>query len=139
MTSPLTIFGSRDEAEADATTSSAGACGCGGCGCSTDEAPSSTAPIADATAGAATPQEVADGVERLDVRALAPAQRHEQILGRVGALEPGEAFVLVNDHDPRPLRYQLDAEEPGQVTWEYLEQGPEVWQVRIGRVAGHCC
>ncbi|MGW5686669.1 DUF2249 domain-containing protein [Nonomuraea sp. NPDC003754] len=45
----------------------------------------------------------------------------------------GTAFVLVNDHDPKPLYYQFAAEHPGAFTWEYLEAGPEVWKVRIGR------
>ncbi|MBX6351258.1 MAG: DUF2249 domain-containing protein, partial [Clostridia bacterium] len=30
--------------------------------------------------------------------------------------------------------YQFAAEEPGRFTWEYVESGPEVWRVRIGRV-----
>ena len=72
----------------------------------------------------------------LDVRALAPAQRHEQIFASYGALEPGSAFVLVNDHDPKPLRYQFEAEHPGEFTWDVLEAGPIVWRVRIGRPAG---
>jgi len=43
--------------------------------------------------------------------------------------------VLVNDHDPKPLYYQLSAENPGEFSWVYLEQGPDVWRVRIGRIA----
>jgi len=49
-------------------------------------------------------------------------------------LAPDTGFVLVNDHDPEPLRYQFEAEHAGQFTWLYLESGPEVWRVRIGRV-----
>jgi uncharacterized protein (DUF2249 family) len=45
----------------------------------------------------------------------------------------GGGFVLVNDHDPKPLYYQFAAEHPDQFTWDYLEQGPEIWRVRIGR------
>jgi uncharacterized protein (DUF2249 family) len=71
----------------------------------------------------------------LDVRALAPAQRHEKIFATYGALGPGTAFVLVNDHDPKPLRYQFEAEHEGRFTWEVLEAGPTVWRVRIGRPA----
>jgi uncharacterized protein (DUF2249 family) len=41
--------------------------------------------------------------------------------------------VLVNDHDPKPLRYQLEAEHAGRFTWDYLKAGPDVWRVRIGR------
>lgn len=69
----------------------------------------------------------------LDVRDLAPAQRHREIFGAYRELASGENFILVNDHDPKPLRYQFQAEHPGQFTWEYLETGPEVWRVRIGR------
>jgi uncharacterized protein (DUF2249 family)/iron-sulfur cluster repair protein YtfE (RIC family) len=69
----------------------------------------------------------------LDVRTLAPARRHAVIFARFETLGPGQAFVLVNDHDPKPLYYQFQAEQPGEFTWRYVEQGPEVWRVRIGR------
>jgi uncharacterized protein (DUF2249 family)/iron-sulfur cluster repair protein YtfE (RIC family) len=69
----------------------------------------------------------------LDVRVLAHGQRHESIFAKYRALAPGTGFVLVNDHDPKPLRYQFEAEHPGEFTWNYLESGPKVWRVRIGR------
>ena len=69
----------------------------------------------------------------LDVRAEPPARRHELIFDTYEALGSGEGFVLVNDHDPKPLRYQFEAEHAGDFTWSYLEEGPEVWRVRIGR------
>jgi len=72
----------------------------------------------------------------LDVRSEPPARRHELIFDTYHALRGGDGFVLVNDHDPKPLRYQFEAEHPGAYTWDYLEQGPEVWRVRIGRPAG---
>lgn len=71
--------------------------------------------------------------QQLDVRPHAPARRHEMIFETYFALDPGEAFVLVNDHDPKPLYYQFAAEHAGEFTWEDMEQGPEVWKVRIGR------
>ena len=70
----------------------------------------------------------------LDVRNLAPAQRHESIFARFHTLGPGAGFVLVNDHDPKPLRYQFEAEHTGEFTWDTLEAGPQVWRVRIGKV-----
>jgi uncharacterized protein (DUF2249 family) len=72
----------------------------------------------------------------LDIRALPPIQRHPLIFERFEALAPGESFVLVNDHDPKPLFYQFQAERTGEFTWEYLEQGPKVWQVRLGKANG---
>ena len=72
---------------------------------------------------------------RLDVREIAPRERHELIFAAFAALAPGEAFELINDHDPKPLYYQFQAEHAGQFTWDYQEQGPEVWRVRIGKTA----
>lgn len=71
----------------------------------------------------------------VDVRTLIPAQRHAKIFELVNQLTPGGRFVLVNDHDPKPLYYQLEAEYPKQFSWTYLERGPEVWRVEIGKLA----
>ena len=70
---------------------------------------------------------------QLDVRTERPARRHELIFDAYEQLEPGAGFVLVNDHDPKPLYYQFAAERAGQFSWDYLQQGPQVWRVRIGR------
>lgn len=71
----------------------------------------------------------------LDVRSEVPKRRHELIFLTFAELAPGDAYVLVNDHDPKPLRYQFEAENAGEFTWHYLEEGPEVWRVRIGRAS----
>ena len=71
----------------------------------------------------------------LDVRTEIPKRRHELIFETFEQTPVGTGYVLVNDHDPKPLYYQLQAEHVGEFSWEYLEQGPEVWRVRIGRVA----
>ena len=71
---------------------------------------------------------------QLDVRVIPPREKHPTIFLTFDALESGEHFVLINDHDPFPLRYQFQAERAGQFDWEYLEQGPTVWRVRISRL-----
>lgn len=71
----------------------------------------------------------------LDVRSLIPMDRHRLIFETYNNLEPGESFVLVNDHDPKPLFYQFDAEHKGEFSWKYEEEGPQTWQVEIGRTA----
>jgi uncharacterized protein (DUF2249 family)/hemerythrin-like domain-containing protein len=76
-----------------------------------------------------------DPETNLDVRALPPAQRHPLIFETFEGLSSGESFVLVNDHDPRPLYYQFFFERKGQFTWDHLEAGPLVWRVRIGKPA----
>jgi uncharacterized protein (DUF2249 family) len=69
----------------------------------------------------------------LDLRSIAPRDRHPLIFQKFDKLAPGQSFVLVNDHDPRPLFYQFNFERAGTFTWEYLEEGPEAWRVRLGK------
>jgi uncharacterized protein (DUF2249 family) len=83
----------------------------------------------------------------VDVRSIAPRERHPLIFSTFSSLRPGQAMELVNDHDPRPLYHQFAAESPGAFTWEYLERGPATWRVSIKRTAdaaavvagGSCC
>lgn len=70
----------------------------------------------------------------LDVREMPPRERHSTIFATFDALAPGQAIELVNDHDPKPLYYQLSAEQPGTFTWTYRQEGPEVWEVEIRKV-----
>lgn len=71
----------------------------------------------------------------VDVRELPPRERHPLIFQAFEALAPGGAFLLINDHDPKPLYYQFQAERGGEVSWEPQEEGPERWVIRIERVA----
>jgi hypothetical protein len=48
--------------------------------------------------------------ETLDVREIAPRERHPLIFGTFDRLRPGESFILLNDHDPKPLYYQFNLE-----------------------------
>ncbi len=70
---------------------------------------------------------------QLDVRVIPPRDKHPTIHRTFDALAAGERFVLVNDHDPKPLFYEFQAERPGAFTWTPLEQGPEVWRIEIGK------
>lgn len=70
----------------------------------------------------------------IDVRDIAPRERHPLIFRTFDELEPGSAFILVNDHEPRPLFYQFEIERPQQFTWDYLEEGPDIWRVRISKL-----
>jgi len=71
----------------------------------------------------------------VDVRQIAPPQRHPLIFQTFHSLQNGEAFRLINDHDPKPLFYQFKYELEGQFTWEYVESGPQVWQVIVGKTS----
>lgn len=59
--------------------------------------------------------------------------RHEVIIESFDSLEPGEFLELSNDHDPKPLHYQLMIEREGTFTWDYLQNGPTLWRVSIGK------
>lgn len=80
-------------------------------------------------------QTVSQTAKKIDVRTIAPRERHPLIFQTFHALAKDESFELVNDHDPKPLYYQFAAEYYGKFSWNYLEQGPEVWRVRIGKTA----
>ncbi len=69
----------------------------------------------------------------VDARIYEPKDKHPTIFNTFFALKPGEKMELINDHDPRPLHYQLIIEHDGEFEWEYLEEGPEVWRVAMTR------
>lgn len=80
----------------------------------------------------------------VDVRPVAPLDRHPLIFSTFRELPAGQAMDLVNDHDPKPLYHQFQAKIPGRFGWDYLEAGPELWRVRITKLAdphanGQCC
>ncbi len=70
-------------------------------------------------------------VNEMDIRPYPPTERHEMFYKAFADIKPGEAFEFVNDHDPLPLYYQMEAESKDPFRWEYIEKGPEVWKVRV--------
>ncbi|GAA4300861.1 iron-sulfur cluster repair di-iron protein [Nibribacter koreensis] len=73
-------------------------------------------------------------IDTLDVTTLEPRMKHPTIFDWFDARKGGEAFIIHNDHDPKPLYYQLLGERGNIFKWEYLEQGPEVWEVKISKL-----
>lgn len=73
-------------------------------------------------------------VKTLDLRPLPPPERHQRIFRMWGELRAGETLRIINDHDPKPLHYQFEAEHNGKFAWDYELRGPEDWIVRIRRV-----
>ncbi len=70
-------------------------------------------------------------IVELDVRHVPIWERHEMILKEWDALEPGQTLRIINDHDPKPLRYQFEAEYKGHFEWQYEQQGLKDWIVSI--------
>jgi uncharacterized protein (DUF2249 family) len=92
-------------------------------------------PVVDADPHTPVGEEVDVAPAVIDVRQIARGGRHPRVLARYARLAPGEAFILVNSHDPKPLRREFESIHPGAFSWDYLQTGPEEWRVRIGRVS----
>jgi regulator of cell morphogenesis and NO signaling len=73
--------------------------------------------------------------DTLFVPDLKPALKHPTVFKKFDNLHPGEKFLLVNDHDPIPLFYELKAERGETFQWNKIENGPELWKVEITKNA----
>lgn len=72
-----------------------------------------------------------ENIDILDATKLEPRIKHQTIFNRFDELKPGESFMLHNDHDPKPLYYQLLSQKGEIFTWDYQEQGPDWWKIKI--------
>lgn len=73
-------------------------------------------------------------MEKLDVTQIEPKLKHPTIFRLYDGLETNESLVIHNDHDPKPLYYQMVAERGQTFDWEYLESGPDFWEVKITKL-----
>lgn len=73
--------------------------------------------------------------EELDLREIPHPQRHPLVFVKFDQLAVGDSFVLVNDHDPVPLNRQMEGMRPGQLSWEYIVRGPDIFRIRVRRIA----
>lgn len=71
---------------------------------------------------------------QIDVREIEPKEKHPKIFETFDLLKLGQSMELINDHDPKPLQYQLMAEREGQFQWKSLEEGPNIWRVGITKM-----
>lgn len=69
----------------------------------------------------------------LDVRPLPADRKLDSVLSVFDGLDAGGSFVLVDDDDPAPMQLRIEDVRPGELRWVYLETGPHVWCVRVGR------
>lgn len=73
-------------------------------------------------------------METINVTEIEPKLKHPTIFEKFDELENGAAMIIHNDHDPKPLYYQMLAERGEVFIWEYLLNGPEIWEVKIKKV-----
>ncbi|MGO3326925.1 DUF2249 domain-containing protein [Gordonia sp. (in: high G+C Gram-positive bacteria)] len=69
----------------------------------------------------------------LDVREIPKPQRHPKIFSLFDSLAVGDAVILVNDHDPRHLHDEFEADRAGGYSWDYLVREKRDYQVRISK------
>ncbi len=67
----------------------------------------------------------------IDVTLIEPKLKHPTIFKIFDSLAGGESLTIHNDHDPKPVYYQLLGERGDIFTWKYEQQGPEWWDVLI--------
>ncbi|MBS1645501.1 MAG: iron-sulfur cluster repair di-iron protein [Bacteroidetes bacterium] len=67
----------------------------------------------------------------IDVPSIEPRMKHATIFNVFDSLQGGESLIIHNDHDPKPLYYQLIGQRGDIFTWEYLQKGPEIWDIRV--------
>lgn len=70
----------------------------------------------------------------LDARRLPCAGKHPLIFRRWAELAVGESFVLLNDHQPEPLRRQFESFVPGCYEWSESPPPPGAFAVHLTRL-----
>jgi regulator of cell morphogenesis and NO signaling len=72
---------------------------------------------------------------RIDVTILEPKLKHATIFTAFDNLAEEGSVLIHNDHDPKPLYYQLLAEKGNCFSWTYLLNGPSIWEIEIKKHA----
>lgn len=68
---------------------------------------------------------------KIDVTKIVPNKKHPAIFEAFDAISAGDSVIIYNDHDPKPVYYQLIGTRGHCFTWSYLSNGPEVWEVEV--------
>ena len=67
----------------------------------------------------------------INVADIDPKYRHNILFRLFEHLAPDDSLQILVDHDPRRLRLQLEARHGSRCAWSYLEDGPDLWRVRL--------
>ena len=67
----------------------------------------------------------------IHVADIDPRYRHTILFRLFEHLAPDQSLQIVVDHNPRQLRLQLESRHGSRCGWSYLEEGPDVWRVRL--------
>ena len=67
----------------------------------------------------------------INVADIDPKYRHDILFRLFEHLAPDDSLQILLDHDPRRLRLQLEARHGSRCAWSYLQEGPDLWRVRL--------
>lgn len=70
----------------------------------------------------------------IDVRAIAIPERHAHIVRALEEMRDGQTLRIISDHEPRPLRAELDKTFARQVRWGQSNLGDGRWEARITKL-----
>lgn len=73
--------------------------------------------------------------QEIDLCLMQRSERHPLVFAAFDRLAVGESFIILNDHDPQPLRMQIEQMREGEMNWEYIERGPDTFRIRLTRVS----
>lgn len=73
--------------------------------------------------------------QEIDLCLMQRSERHPLVFAAFDRLAVGESFIIFNDHDPQPLRMQIEQMREGEMNWEYIERGPDTFRIRLTRTA----
>ncbi|MBI5642366.1 MAG: NifU family protein [Deltaproteobacteria bacterium] len=77
---------------------------------------------------------MSDNITKLDLRTIPVFERHPKIFDTWETLPAEDILQIINDHDPKPLRYQFEGEYKDKYTWEYVSNGPVDWVVNVRKL-----
>jgi len=65
----------------------------------------------------------------LDVREIPPVNRHTKIHETFAAMDAGDVLTIINDHEPKPLYYEMAAEVPSfdEAQYAVFKDGPNTF------------
>jgi uncharacterized protein (DUF2249 family) len=69
-----------------------------------------------------------------DLRGRSSVQMQRTVIQLACELRVGMCFVFLSDHDPDSINSQLQLLYRHQFFWNYLQKGPLLWSVQIGRL-----
>jgi uncharacterized protein (DUF2249 family) len=67
----------------------------------------------------------------LDVRSLSSWDRHARFFATFDALSDGTTLTIGTDHEPRPLRLEVEQRYPDIFVWDQRQVGIGRWEVSL--------